>query len=158
MIKVDVAKTLQDLENYHKEVKRKLEYMVVGFAEHITELAVGNTPIGDVEKFAGLYRLREERLGLEQRAGFAKGSWQVNTSGQFSIQETYSGSAAISLAKTSLGSYKLGQTVYIGNYGYYIQALENGYSDQSPIGIMKPTTDQIMTTYQVDLKRLFEQG
>ena len=102
------------------------------------------------------------KIRLEPIEGFAKGSWQVNTSGQFSIQVIYgvnSGSEALSLIKTDLDSYKLGDTLYIGNTGFYIDMLENNYSSQTQgVGIMQPTLDSIMQTYKVDLPRLFREG
>lgn len=156
MITADVSKILEDLKKYHEEVERKLKHMVVKFSYLITQEAINNTPLGDYEKYKPLYDMRTD---LERRAGFARGSWQANTSGQFSIQEKYSGSDALSLVQASLGSYKLGDDVYIGNTGPYIKLLENNYSEQTnEMGIMKPTTDAIFKTYQVDLKRLFDEG
>lgn len=104
----------------------------------------------------------KSRTDLQPVEGFSRGSWQVSTTGQFSKQEYYgygSGDAALSLVKGNLGNYILGQTVYIGNNAYYIKALENNYSEQTQgLGIMQPTVDSIIATYQVDLKRLFDEG
>ena len=156
MITADVSKILEDLKKYHEEVERKLKHMVVKFSYLITQEAINNTPLGDYEKYKPLY---DRRTALQPQAGFARGSWQANTSGQFSIQEVYSGAGALSLVQASLSSYKLGDDVYIGNTGPYIKLLENNYSEQTnEMGIMKPTTDAIFKTYQVDLKRLFDEG
>ena len=162
MISADVSKVLEELKAYHADTIRRMENMVRGFAYTISQTAIENTPLGDAETFFKLYERRKKRIGLEPIEGFAKGSWQVNTSGQFSIQAIYgvnSGSEALSLIKTDLDSYKLGDTLYIGNRGFYIDMLENNYSSQTQgMGIMQPTLDSIMQTYKVDLVRLFKEG
>lgn len=158
MISANFAEVRRALEAYKKEVDRKLTYMVRAFAYSVTETAIGNTPLGDAEKYIGLYERRQMSLGLEPKEGFAKGSWQISADQNLDIQATYSGSAALGLVKTSLSSYKLGSDLYIGNKGYYIGKLDNGYSDQAPDGITKPTTDHIFTVLQTDLVRLFNEG
>ena len=159
MISADVAKVLEELKAYQQDTVRRLENMVRGFSYIISKTAIANTPLGDAEEYFKLYELRQKRTGLEPIEGFARGSWQVNTSGQFSMQAVYSGSEALTLIKTDLGSYKLGDTLYIGNRGFYIRMLENNYSDQTQgMGIMQPTLDSIMQTYKVDLVRLYKEG
>ena len=159
MISADVSKVLEELKAYQQDTVRRLEKMVTGFAYIISKTAIANTPLGDAEEYFKLYELRQKRTGLEPTEGFARGSWQVNTSGQFSMQAVYSGSEALSLISTDLNSYRLGDTLYIGNRGFYIKMLENDYSDQTQgMGIMQPTLESIMQTYKVDLPRLFREG
>ena len=162
MISVDVAKVLEELKAYHADTIRRMENMVRGFAYTISKTAIENTPLGDAEQYIRLYEMRQRRIGLDPIEGFAKGSWQVNTTGQFSIQAIYgvnSGSEALTLVKADLASYKLGDTVFVGNKGFYINLLENNYSSQTNnLGIMQPTLDSIMQTYKVDLPRLFREG
>ena len=162
MISADVSKVLEELKAYHADTIRRMENMVRGFAYTISKTAIENTPIGDAEQYIKLYKLRQGSIGLEPVEGFARGSWQVNTTGQFSIQAIYgvdSGGQARALVKADLGSYKLGDTLYIGNTGYYIRLLENNYSSQTnELGIMQPTLDSIMQTYKVDLPRLYKEG
>ena len=160
MISADVAKVLEELKAYHADTIRRMENMVRGFAYTISKTAIENTPIGDAEEYFDLYQRRlTDGSGLKPEAGWAKGSWQVNETGQFSIQQVYSGGEALNLIKADLGSYKLGDTLYIGNAGYYIRLLENNYSSQTNnLGIMQPTLDSIMQTYKVDLPRLFREG
>ena len=164
MISVDISKVLEELQKYKEEVDRKLKYMVVQFSYLISSEAIRNTPLGNAapkDQGGNLpwYLRREELTGLQPIEGFAQGSWQVNTSGQFNVQEVYSGGEALSLIRGSISNYQLGQTVYIGNSAYYFRALENNYSEQTQgMGIVKPTIDAITSTYQVDLKRLFDEG
>ena len=164
MITVDITKVLQELQHYKEEVDRKLKYMVVQFSYLISSEAIRNTPLGNAapkDQGGNLpwYLRREDITGLQPIEGFAQGSWQVNTSGQFNVQEIYSGGEALSLIRGSISNYQLGQTVYIGNSAYYFRELENNYSEQTQgLGIVKPTLDAITSTYQVDLKRLFDEG
>lgn len=162
MISVDVSKVLEELKAYQQDTVRRLENMVRGFAYIISQTAIENTPLGNAEEFFKLYELRQGRTGLDPIEGFARGSWQVNTTGQFSMQAIYganSGGEALTLIETDLANYKLGDTVYVGNRGFYIRLLENNYSSQTDnLGIMQPTLDSIMQTYQVDLVRLFREG
>ena len=162
MISADVSKVLEELKAYHQDTIRRMENMVRGFAYIISKTAIENTPLGNSEEYFKLYELRQGRTGLEPVEGFARGSWQVNTTGQFSMQAIYgvdSGGQALALVKADLGSYKLGDTVFVGNKGFYIRLLENNYSSQTNnLGIMQPTLDSIMQTYKVDLPRLFREG
>ena len=162
MISVDVSQVLKELQAYRQDTIRRLENMVKGLSYIISKTAIENTPLGNSEQYADLYRYRAERTGLAPEEGFARGSWQVNTTGQFSMQALYgatSGTEALTLVKSDIASYKIGQTVYVGNKGFYIRLLENNYSQQTnELGIMKPTLDSIMRTYQVDLVRLFKEG
>ena len=47
MITVDIAKVLQELQQYKEEVDRKLKYMVVQFSYLISSEAIRNTPLGN---------------------------------------------------------------------------------------------------------------
>ena len=110
MISADVSKVLEELKAYHQDTIRRMENMVRGFSYIISKTAIENTPIGDAEQYIKLYELRQGRTGLEPKEGFARGSWQVNTSGQFSMQAIYrvnSGGQALALVKADLASYKL---------------------------------------------------
>ena len=160
MISADVSKVIEELKAYHQDTIRRMENMVRGFAYIISQTAIENTPIGDAEEYFDLYQRRlTDGSGLKPEAGWARGSWQVNETGQFSIQQVYSAGEALNLIKAGLGSYKLGDTLYIGNTGYYIRLLENNSSKQTnKLGIMQPTLKSIMQTYQVDLPRLFREG
>ena len=160
MVSADVSKVLEELKAYHADTIRRMENMVRGFSYIISKTAIENTPIGDAKEYFDLYQRRlTDGSGLKPEAGWARGSWQVNETGQFSIQQVYSGGEALNLIKADLGSYKLGDTVFVGNKGFYIKLLENNYSSQTnELGIMQPTLDSIMQTYKVDLPRLYNEG
>lgn len=163
MITVDVEKVLRELQEYKKTVDRKLAFMVREFVYAISQEAINNTPLGDSNAYMSWYQSRiGQPEGLQPIHGLARGSWQVNTTGTFSQQQIYgsdSGDLALVQVRTDINSYKLGDTVYISNTGYYITALENNHSMQTfGKGIVAPTTEAIMSIYQLDLKRLFDAG
>jgi hypothetical protein len=148
----DLAKQLQELE---KQVEKKLEGMVRGFALSIAESAVDNTPIGDSVKYAGYY---QSRTDLPQVEGLSKGNWSY-AEGEPVLRRIAgqdAGNAALDGIETNLLQYKLGETFAIGNAVPYIGELENGYSLQAPAGIMNPTMQHISGTYATDLVRLYD--
>lgn len=157
MITVNIAELLKDLENLNKDVVRRLEQMVRGFTYEFAMIAVEKTPFGDPDEYFDLYKKREASLGLEPIAGFAQGSWQVPVDGMLDMQETYSGSTALGAIRTHMMNYKLGEMVILGNAGPYIGALENNYSPQTNgEGIIKPTIDQMLSSYKIDLIREYQ--
>lgn len=142
--------------------ERKLKNVARGFAYKITDTAIKNTPLGDAQQYMSWYKRREESIGLNPQQGFARGSWQANQSGQFTVQTIYgnsSGTQALTMVNSSLGNINLWQNIYIGNRGYYIKMLENNYSEQTQgLGIMKPTQDMVLATYAIDIKELYDKG
>lgn len=166
MVTANFAEVAASLRKAKEEIDRRLENMVKKFAYHVVLVAVENTPYGDLNKYFDYYQKRItdsswQSYGLEAQPGFAQGSWQANTSGSFAFQENYGAGAGDVAARgvmSSLVTYKLGKTVYIGNTGPYIQSLENGGSPQAPMGIMQPTVDQIINVLQADLVRFYREG
>lgn len=161
-IKADTTDLEMSLMKAAGTIALRLKQMVTGFSYEFTVTAIGNTPLGDAspEKDGGhlsWYIKRYNETGLAPIEGFARGSWQVDFDGKIQTQKPLygvnSGQVAGSAAKISLMNYTLGQRVYIANTGPYIVALENGYSDQASEGIMKPTMEQVLSSYKIDLKR-----
>jgi len=151
----------KQLEEYSKEVQRKLEYMVEQFAVDVVQAATENTPLGDAEKFAELYKLRQERLNLDPIEGVSQGAWVVALNGDLQFIPSYgkqSGMSAVADANMDVQGYQLGQSFKIGNAAPYIAELEGGYSPQAPDGIMQPTLDQIKAANESDFKRYYEAG
>lgn len=162
MIAVDSSALVKDLEQYYKDVVRKLENMVRGFAYEISLTAVENTPLGDSATYMKLYKRREKAYGLQPIEGLARGGWQISLDGSLEFQEIYgtgSGNTATSAVKIHAMNYQLGETVIIGNKGPYIQQLEMNSSLQTNgAGIMQPTLDSIMAVHRVNLQRYYDQG
>lgn len=156
MITADVSKLVEQLKQYHLDCVKRMENMVRGFTYEFAMIAIDNTPLGDDEKYAALYK---RRTYLQPIAGFAQGSWQVPADMNSSLdqQDLYSGSGALGAIKTHMLNYTLGETFVLGNTGPYITQLNEGYSDQAPEGIMKPTIDQMLAAYKVNLVRYYKQ-
>jgi len=155
MIKCDTSKLEEQLKKFHEEAVKKLEGMVRKFSYWVTISATRYTPLGNSERFADLYALREERYNLEPKEGFARGSWQISLDGTLEQQELYgigSGGAAVDAAIINLMNYNLGETIIIGNTGPYIMKLEKNDSKQTnDNGIMAPTLSDITNIYSLDL-------
>ena len=159
-VSINTKELLESLKKYEEEVKRKLEGMVTKFAYESTVIAVNNTPLGSSAAFADWYEKREMVTGLSPEEGLARGGWQISLDGTLSFRETYgqeSGTNASEDAREQMSDYKIGDTVYIGNLGPYIQRLENNYSPQtSNQGIMQPTENNMIAIYNTDIKQMFD--
>lgn len=155
MVTADVSKLIEDLKKFHLDAIQRMENMVRSFAYEFAVTAISNTPLGDEKgQYAELYR---RRTYLQPIAGFAQGSWQVSFSGSLQEQDIYSGTESAKAVESKMQAYKLGQSFTIGNTGPYINKLENGHSDQFPNGITRPTIDQVMNTYKINLVRYYQQ-
>lgn len=152
-IKADTTALEMSLMKAAGTIALRLKQMVTEFSYEFTVIAIGNTPLGDAETYVELYKARQAKYGLDPTEGFTQGSWQVDYDSNIQPQYLYSGSDAAKAVKINLMNYNLGQKVYIANTGPYIVALENGYSDQASDGIMKPTMEQVLSSYKIDLKR-----
>ena len=161
MITADAADLDASLQKFIETAERKLKNVAKGFAYEFSVFAVGNTPLGNADTYMNLYLRRYFTEGLEPEEGFARGAWQVSFDGSLSAIERYgqsSGDEATASIKMELNGYKLGQTITIGNYGPYIMDLQQGYSPQAPEGISKPTIDQVLQAYLINVKKYYEAG
>lgn len=158
MISVDSSATVRSLQEFKIALKAKLEKAVRIFAYEITAEAIRNTPLGDANAFKSYYESRKQSTGLLDQEGYARGAWQASPTGTFRRQEFYtesSGKQALDIAEANLSTFKLGQTISIGNTAYYIGALENNYSIQTGgVGIIQPTRQQIQSIYAMSLTSL----
>lgn len=157
----------KQLEEFSKEVERRLKNMVENFSVDIVEAATANTPLGDSEKFANYYNQRSDpdspyyNPSLPDEEGVARGAWVVGLNGQLTftpISGRNTGAEAVAEAQMDITAYQLGQDFVIGNAAPYIADLEGGYSMQAPGGIMQPTLAQIQTAHEADLKRYYDAG
>lgn len=152
MITMDSSNAVKQLEAFEKEMIKRLENMVQGFATEVGERAVDNTPLGDAVKFADLYARRFRTLGLEPIEGFAQGSWRYANNSTDQQQDYYSGDWAKGDIAADAESYKLGDDFYIINSGPYIRLLNSkGF-------ITEPTINQVEAVYRSDLQRYYKEG
>lgn len=156
----------KQLEEYSKEVERRLKNMVEQFAVDVLHSAAVNTPLGDSDKFAAFYQRRlSEETGLLDIEGLAQGSWQIDLDGNLTFtnsRDSYgrdSASTATNKAKLAVQGYRLGESFVVGNAAPYIGDLENNSSPQTNgQGIMNPTIQEIQAAMESDLKRYYDAG
>ena len=158
-ITLDTSALLKELQQYHTDAIRKMEFMVRSFSYKLTMRAIENTPLGDSDKFAKYYKARTY---LPQEEGIARGNWQFSINDVFNLQlisGEASGNEALDHEKSQAMVYKLGDTFYIGNAAPYISALEADHSIQtSGKGIMQPTMDDITGAYSADFQYYYNRG
>lgn len=153
----------KQLEEYSKEVERKLRFMVEQFAVDVVTAATSNTPLGDADKYINFYQARlTDGSGLPDEEGVARGAWVVGLDGQLAfipISGQNTDAEAIAEAKMDIQGYRLGQDFVIGNAAPYIDDLEDNYSPQTNgQGIVAPTVKEIMAANESNLKRYYDEG
>lgn len=161
----NIEEVTKQLTEIALDVEKRMENMVRQFSYGVASSAVDYTPLGDSEKYANLYQMRQQVWGLKPMEGYARGSWQVSLDGSLDRQELYglgSGEVALGAVDTHLRNYKLGEDVLIGNPAHYIGQLEGltgvPSSRQAPQGIMKPATEKIMGFYALKLDDYYNQN
>jgi hypothetical protein len=164
-ITCNVDELTKQLEALTQDTQQRMENMARKFSYGVASSAVDFTPLGDSEKFASLYQMRQQIWGLQPVEGYARGSWQVSLDGTLDRQELYgisSGDTALGAVNTHLLNYKLGEDILIGNPAEYIGSLEGiggiPSSKQAPQGIMAPATDRIMNIYAIKLDDYYNSG
>lgn len=142
---------VKQLEEYSKEVERKLKGMVHDFAVEVLESASNNTRLGDAEKYAAWYERRRKATGWKAEEGMAQGGWVIALDGTPAFVQRYgvdSTAEAVDDAMQEADAYKLGQSFVIGNAVPYV--------GQFALEIKNPTIDQITTVIESDLKRYYD--
>lgn len=160
-VSANTYEVLKQLQEYKLEVERKLTRAVIKFSYYATYTATQFTPLGDSDKFFKFYQSRSVRTGLLPEEGLARAGWQANTTGSFDFRQDYGQGtgedAAIDAENHLMSTYKLGDTVFIGNKGPYIDLLEDNYSNQTMNnGIIKPTIAEVQAIYAADFKYMYE--
>ena len=149
-----IAKELQD---YSKEVERKLRNMVAGFAGEVALKASQNTAVASpelVERWEGIYRNREDQLGIDMRPGYHAGAWQYTEGtvvfdpairSQTMVEQQAEGEAK--------AQYKLGDKFGIAATGPNFDYLE----DRDRIGA-NTVSSAVMAAYSANLVLHYNQG
>lgn len=162
MISVNADEFKKELEVAAENIKKRLERMVVEFAESIGTKASANTPVVDQQniqpdgKFYKLYELRKEDWNIDIEQGFHAGSWRYSE-GDFSLDSNIYAEEEVSgkIRADARSRYQLGDTFYISGTGPAMRFLENGGSFQAPNGIVQPTLDELEAVYQQDFTESF---
>lgn len=162
-IVVDTSAVLNDLIQYKKKVEESLKRMVVTFAYNVTISASKHTPIGDEEgiesntRYAQFYFDRMETYDIPARVGFHKGAWTyAEGSDEVDIDSRIYPDAAANVKTYAQRQYKIGDTFYISAVGPGYAYLNSGENWQAPEGIMKPTEDDIVSIYSLNLLNYYK--
>lgn len=157
------SQVLEQILRFKEEVERKLTVAVCHFTMSMVQIAAYNTPLGDSKVYESLYEYRYSMFGLSPIEGLARGGWQANTSGNMIFREVYgtnSSELAMSDAFEDISrTFQLGDKVYIGNKGPYIEKLENNFSKQTNgAGIVQPSVEEIQAVFRTDFRAMFERA
>lgn len=163
MIYVDSEKTTKSLEDAKQEIIRKLKNMVVNMTTDLVEIASDNTPVGDAEaleerpSYRFYYEQREDVYGIEVDVGFHAGAWIVSSVPTGDFDPTiYAPEQTVTEAKTNASSlYNIGESLFVLGVGPAYEKLENGFSAKSPMGISKPTFDQITKVFKINAQSYY---
>jgi len=156
----------KQLEEYSKEVERRLKNMVAGFAREVALAASENTPVGDAaammqenSRYRGYYLDRQDEYGIPIEPGYHSGAWQY-TEGTASFTPVIFSSSEMAndVFNEAESSYQLGNSFAIAAIGPGYANLESGKSDQAPDGIGTPTITQIKAAHEADLRRYYDAG
>lgn len=159
MIQADTTELEKSLLEYKLEVERKLKHMVAGFAKEVALAASLATRIGHVSeggntrKYLELYKGRKKTYGIAPIEGYHKGAWTY-TEGALTFNPTIFdvGTMADKTEYQAEVSYKVGDSFTIGATGPAYKMLQ-GLDD-----IMGEAESTIRRTYQINLKRLYDEG
>lgn len=159
----DTKPLVKQLKQLRVDVENKLLNMVESAAAKLAETAANNTPLGDADAlenrpgYAFYYKQRANRWRIAEEVGFHQGSW-VYTEGSANFDPTINTIQTVVLgvqAEARL-NYKLGETFYIASNAPGNRLLENGYSPKAPDGIGKPTVDEIIQVYKINLQYYYK--
>ena len=164
MLKVNAKELEKSLAQYKVEVERKLEHMVVAFAQDIAFAASNATRKGHISeggntaKYVDYYRKRalprsEGGFGIEALEGYHKGAWQY-TEGELQFNPTIYDEATMlgNVDYKAESSYKLGETFSIGATGSAYEML------QKLDDIQGEAESTIQRAYLSNLKQYYEEG
>jgi hypothetical protein len=159
MINSNATEVAKSIEEYKKELERKLINMVAGFAGELTQAASDSTRIGDVSnaesaaKYVKSYKRREKKYGIKPIEGFHKGAW-VYSEGVIDFDETIYpvGIAVGEVISDARTKYKLGDSFTIGAKGPAYEML------QKEDDIEGEALKIIMNAHKADLPRYFNEG
>lgn len=155
MVKIDTADLLKQLEELENTITRKLEKTVRDFAGYIAVAAEDSTPVGNLEDYYSLYMSREN--GWPKTPGMAVSNWSYAEDGTTLTYTPVADFNSLDRVISKAASYKLGDNFVIHNDVPYIAALEQGWSNQAPNGILDPAMI-VVKAYSINLKSSFDKA
>jgi hypothetical protein len=162
MITSNLDTIIKELDQYQKEIERKIKAMVSGFASDVAFSASEHTPVASprvIENYMNSYKARRDQYGVEIAPGYHAGAWKyaegaITFDPNIYVEEQVQADAL----KDSRNQYRIGDTFKIGAIGFAYEALNKGHSQQAPDGIIKPTEQAIKASFASDVKLHFDRG
>ena len=164
MIKTNATEVAKSLDDYKKEVERKLKSMVVSFAQDVTQAASNATRRGHISeggntlKYVNFYKERAKSIsnggaGIKPIEGFHQGAWTY-TEGALTFNPVIYDKPTMlgNVDYKAEASYKVGDKFYIGAVGTAYNML------QRLDDIEGVATSTIMGAHRTDLQSYFNQG
>ena len=131
MIKTNAEDVAKSLEEYKKEVERKLKAMVVGFAQDVASAASDATRIGHISEggntlaYVNKYKQRAEDYNIDPIEGFHKGAWEYVEGSLTFNPAIYDKSTMLSAVDYKAeANYKIGDTFAVGAIGPAFEMLQ----------------------------------
>lgn len=171
LISADCTELLKQLSAIEEEVQRKMLHMVREFAERAGEIAVSNTPIGQLPET--FYEKRQMIYpNYTDGPGMAQGAWNVSLESMYvsmglmhlTNNKGYSAGAGASLANINAamdGYQTLGQSFYIINtVPYMTRRNKMAMAPVDPTGsrVLEPTVQEVMQILATDLVAMYNRG
>jgi hypothetical protein len=144
-------KVASQLEEFKKEVERKLKGMVAAFAVDVVGAASDFSPLGNAIKYEKFYLARQKAYGWKPEEGMAKGGWTIGSTTSIPFIERHTPDPtgqAVAGAWSEMQDYKLGESFGIGTAVPYVSL----YADE----IVAPTRDMIKNVIEADLKDYYQ--
>lgn len=159
MIKTNADEVAKSLDDYKKEVERKLKAMVVGFAQDVASAASDATRIGHISEggntlnYINKYKQRAVEYGITPIEGYHKGAWQY-TEGELQFNPViYDKTTMLDTVDLKAEvNYKIGDTFTVGAIGPAYDMLQ-GLDD-----IDGATISTVMGAHRSDLQRYFNEA
>lgn len=159
MIKTNADEVAKSLDDYKKEVERKLKAMVVGFAQDVASAASDATRIGHISEggntlnYINKYKQRAVEYGIAPVEGYHRGAWQY-TEGALTFNPVIYDKATMldTVDLKAEVNYKIGDTFTVGAIGPAydeLQALDD---------IEGATISTVIGAHRADLKQYYDQG
>ena len=170
--KLDRKGASLELPKFRKNATRKITGMIQALALNVANAAYDNTPIGDQGKidegisgkgsrtavsYARLYSNRLMNYGLAMQTGYHAGAYNYSTvrNPAFVPHIRDDSEMLTSIMKAFRSSYKIGDVFYIAAQGPAYKFMQAGDLPSAPDGLVKPTMQQILSTYKIDMQNAY---
>lgn len=155
MITSNAEQIAKELKQYHADVVRRLEAMVIGVATEAHQILSESSPLGDSIVYKSWYERRQLQYGWKPFEGMTQGGWKFSYSNIPIFQEVHSTEESSMIFKQDISDYRLGKVFYIGNAVPYAP-----YLNQSVryFGFYEKAVDKVLGIYMINAEKYYKQG